>query len=319
MTPIQIISVLLLASCLIGDPLYPAAEAGQFSEVRLHDPLEPVYVGELQERWMFPSDHLPIGITLNNSCRIVTWNVLNSAYMSWISNNSQGFARSILTQEDVAIKENGFTLREHHVIDCLLEMVRSTEFPEHLICLQECSEVFIQELRSRLPDPMNIIRSSDSPVKNQNIVLYDARMFGFVEKTLHANVFASEPGRPLMEVVLEKDGIPFRIFNAHLRCDRTQPQRFELTAFIHGRKKEGEVVIALGDINFSQAQMAEAFAAQSNSFHAFSPYKTTVSPERNSKAIDHIFIDSGGHSLDIKALTPNEALQNLQISVDLLL
>ena len=100
-----------------------------------------VYVGELQERWKFPSDHLPIGISIQDtttSFRVISWNVLNSAYMKWIYDNSQGLARSDLTKEDIPIKEGGLTLREQHVID----LVQS--FSTDILCLQECSEIFIK-------------------------------------------------------------------------------------------------------------------------------------------------------------------------------
>jgi endonuclease/exonuclease/phosphatase family metal-dependent hydrolase len=287
-------------------------------------PSSTTYVGELQERWQFPSDHLPIGIFLqdaNSSFRILSWNVLNTAYIKWIDENSQGLARSGITQENIPIKENGFTVREQHVIDSLLNMAQAPHCPNNILCLQECSERFIQELSRQLPSHIKIIRSSDAATKNQNIVLYNATAFDFVEKNLHSRAFPSEPSRPLMEVVLEKQGIRYRIFNAHLRCESSSTQKFELAQFVYAQKHPEEVTIALGDLNTHRAQMEEAFASQRrepNSFLSFSPYKTTVSPELHSKTIDHIFLDPGPHSLTIREVSPNELLDGLQDLVDLL-
>jgi len=282
--------------------------------------LERIYVGALQERWQFPSDHLPIGVSVtdaNSSFRVVSWNVLNSAYMKWIYDNSQGLAESSLTKEDIPIKENGLTLREQHAIDSLLFMI---EFSSNIICLQECSERFIHELQLQLPFHMKIVRSSDAAVKNQNIVLYDGLLFELIEKNLHAGVFTSEPSRPLMEVVLESQGIRTRIFNAHLRCDALMPQRFELAHFVSSRKKKEEITVVLGDLNVDQKEMKEAFAPHDSShgFLSFSPYKTTVSPELESKTIDHIFIDSGDNILKMRENLPNEMLVGMQDIVDLL-
>lgn len=283
---------------------------------------ERLYVGALEERWTFSSDHLPIGVSItdsNSSFRMISWNVLNTAYMHWIYEGEQGLARSNLTKENFPIKDNGFTLREQHVIDSLFMMVDSSDSSSNVICLQECSEIFIQELELQLPPHMKIVRSSENAVKNQNIVLYDANQFGLIEKNLHTQVFESEPNRPLMEVILEKNGVRYRIFNAHLRCDLSLPQRFELAEFVSSRKSKDEVTVVLGDLNVSQSHMKEALgSADLNGFLPFSPYRTTVSPDLESKTIDHIFIDSGEKILKIRENSPNEVLEELQDMVDLL-
>ncbi len=41
---------------------------------------KPYYVGELGELWLFPSDHLPIGASLDNF-HIAFWNILNKNYL----------------------------------------------------------------------------------------------------------------------------------------------------------------------------------------------------------------------------------------------
>ncbi|MES2272774.1 MAG: hypothetical protein V4487_01080, partial [Chlamydiota bacterium] len=209
--------------------------------------LDKTYVGELQEKWRLPSDHLPIGVTFKsekNVFHLISWNVLNATYLNWIYDNSQGLARSILTEENFPIKETGLTRREDHVIDSLLEMIHSPNLS--VLCLQECSEIFIQELGRRLPSQMKIVRSSDTPVKNQNILIYDTGRFQFVEKSLHLNAFPSEPGRPQMEVVLEKEGVRYRLYNAHLRCDPSKPQRFDLGELVYALKEAGDVDLRRG-------------------------------------------------------------------------
>lgn len=289
-----------------------------FVNLGLFAGIERVYVGELQEQWRQPSDHLPIAVTVDEGSfrySITSWNVLNSAYLHWIYDNSQGLARSAITQDDIKIKENGLTLRESHVIEALLQMIRTPQ----IISLQECSEHFIQELSEQLPEHILIIRSSESSVKNQNIVLYDARFFRFASKMLHMNVFQSEPARPLMEVVLQRNGKRIRIYNAHLRCDPSMLQSVDLAKHVSREKKQGEIVIVLGDLNVDQEQMWEAFELQQeNAFQGFTPYRTTVSPELEAKAIDHIFIDTGDNQLLLTPNTPDSVLKGLQGSVDLL-
>jgi hypothetical protein len=55
-----------------------------------------LYVGELHEKWRFPSDHLPVGIEVNG-VRILSWNVLNNAYIEWVTEkDSQGLNGSLI-------------------------------------------------------------------------------------------------------------------------------------------------------------------------------------------------------------------------------
>ena len=47
-------------------------------------------MGELHEKWQFPSDHLPVGIEVDG-VKIISWNVLNNVYMEWVTTkDSQG-------------------------------------------------------------------------------------------------------------------------------------------------------------------------------------------------------------------------------------
>src|SRR5579859_7614015 len=90
-----------------------------FTPLSLPSDVDRVYVGELQESWDFPSDHLPIGVFLGDGedeTLLISWNVLNSAYLKLIYENSQGLSRSALTRDDFAIKETGLTLREQLTI-----------------------------------------------------------------------------------------------------------------------------------------------------------------------------------------------------------
>lgn len=307
--------------------IYLLTSALTLPHISLQTEPDRIYVGELQEKWKLPSDHLPIGIFLDDTkdqTLLISWNVLNSAYIKLIYENSQGLSRSALTRDDFAIKENGLTLREQLVIQSLLKMIQLPNGSSRLICLQECSELFIQELRSQLPSYINVIRSSETAVKNQNILLYDATVFALVEKTLQQQVFSRDPQRPLMEIVLEKQSVRYRIFNAHLRCDSPNPQSFDLANFIHDRKQNEEITILLGDLNMDQKFMIQALeevAAQhneKNGFLPFSPYKTSVSPELQSKAIDHIFLDPGIQTFTIREADANELLEEMEQIVRLL-
>ena len=63
-----------------------------------------VEVGKLQKKWQFPSDHLPIGMTVKG-VHIASWNVLNTAFFRWIEKNSQGLKDSMLKEENYPVKD----------------------------------------------------------------------------------------------------------------------------------------------------------------------------------------------------------------------
>lgn len=49
------------------------------------------FVGELGMAWQFPSDHLPIGASIDN-IHFALWNTLNTDYLHWIEKNGQGLS-----------------------------------------------------------------------------------------------------------------------------------------------------------------------------------------------------------------------------------
>ena len=292
-----ILNLILFSGFILNTPLLSAEKQ------------ERIFVGELGAEWQFPSDHLPIGAKIDCAYNFVSWNVLNSAYLHWIYNNDQGLAGSLITQEDIRIDESQLSIREQHVINELIEM---TDKEMHVICLQECSELFIQNLKVQLPKHMKIVRSLDQEVKNQNIVIYNGRFFTLSERTLNIKPFPSDPTRPLMEIVLSANSKLYRIFNAHLKCDSSKTQRFELSNFVKTHKQHNEVTIVLGDLNVDQSQMIEAF--NDESYQPISPYRTTVSPELYSKAIDHIFVNGA----QAEEIASDELLEDLSNCVKLL-
>ena len=74
-------------------------------------------VGELGEKWQFPSDHLPIGLTAGN-IHVATWNTLNTRYIYHILTNQQGLRDSLIVDANVPLKEGSpLTLRESQIID----------------------------------------------------------------------------------------------------------------------------------------------------------------------------------------------------------
>jgi hypothetical protein len=284
------------------------------------DIYDEAYVGELQEKWIFPSDHLPIGIAIDD-LQMVSWNVLNTLYMRWVYENSQGLSRSILTQEDRVIDSSSdLTEREKHVIDYILSMINHPTAPKPVLCLQECGSVFLHALAQQLPEHMQMVKEK-AYAKDQNILIYDTKKLELLHSESTQGVFVqSSPTRSILQTVLKDKHSHqvYRIFNVHVPGDPNAPGRYELARYAEQQQKPGETTIVVGDMNFNTNQMQDAFAQLQNpSFYCFSPpYWTNIDPNHfYRKAIDHFIINNPS----AYALTPEEILPgHLQHMVDVL-
>lgn len=281
--------------------------------------LEPMgtYVGELQEQWQFPSDHLPIAMTYDN-IQLVSWNVLDGEYMDWqIEKNSQGLSRSMIADEHVYIGDSDLTMRDIHIADQVLEMISHPTHPRGILGLQECSDAFIEELKSRLPEHFEVISLYG------DATLIDLRQFEVVESKEVAGVFSDSPERSFQDITLRRldNGQSLRLINIHLPGDPTKPGRFEFAKYLARTFNPNITTLAMGDMNFNELEMAgamsEAFPTM-NPFTINSPYCTNISPnEFNSKAIDH-FIVYSAEGAPVTLNTPDQVMTGLDQIVSLL-
>lgn len=247
------------------------------------------YVGELQEKWQFPSDHLPIAMSFDR-LNIASWNVLDAAYMDWvIEKNHQGLSRSLISDEHVYIGDSKLTFRDLHTIDLVKEMIES---PRDVIALQECSRAFIKQLRSELPENFKIIAHyGEALVINMN-------QFEVMEAKAVRGIFKASPQRTLQVISLlrKETQETLHFVNAHLPGDPNLPGRFEFAEYLAEFQKANpdDVVIGLGDMNFNELEMKEAFSSaygKGSPWQMISPYCTNIAPDNfYSKAIDHFFI-----------------------------
>ena len=275
------------------------------------------YVGELQEKWQFPSDHLPIGMTFDN-LNLISWNVLDAEYMSWVTEkNSQGLSRSMIVDEHVYIGNSKLTIRDKHVVDLILQTISHPTHPRSILSLQECSKSFIEELRSRLPAHFEIISN------HEEAVLLDRRLFEVVEAKEVPGIFTNDPYITLQDITLRRldNGQALRLVNVHLPGDPTKPGRFEFAQYLAKTLDPALTTLAMGDMNFNELEMSEAMAQafkNDSPFSVYSPYCTNISPYVfKSKAIDHFLVYSPNQS-PVVLSTPDQIMPGLDSTVALL-
>ncbi len=263
------------------------------------------YVGELQERWTFPSDHLPIGMTFD-SIHIASWNVLDAADMDWVTKeNSQGLSRSMIADEHIAIPGTKLTVRDRRIADLIGEMLFHPTHPRSLLALQECSEPLAEELRSRF-GPLGFLLVSNVG----KAVLLNTSLFEVIEAKAITGLFSREPQEPIQVLLLKRldTGEQIRWINAHLPGDPKGPARFEFAKVLSDTFDPEELTLAMGDMNFNELEMADALQCP---FRVYAPYCTNISPYTFfSKAID-LFLVYSPQEKELVLSKPDQLLSNL--------
>ena len=200
----------------------------------------------------------------------------------------------------------------------IIDMVNHKTFPRSLLCLQECGQFFLKELQEQLPKKMQIIFSSKYPRKNQNIVIYDSDVLKF-DEAASKTVFPfpnSDKGREAMNLVFRRGETTYRVINVHVPGNPKLPGTQDLATYLKKAHQEGETTLCLGDMNFNEIEVKEAFDQTLSEYSLISPYPTNVAPKSfHSKCIDHFFI-KGADSIQENA--PNSLFPGLADMVKLL-
>lgn len=289
-----------------------------------------VVVGELQEKWKFSSDHLPIGAKVDDF-NLLSWNVLNTRYIGWVMKNSQGLSRSLITEQNQSIDGSCLTVRDSKIIDTLLATIAHPFHPRSILCLQECSWHFVQELKNRLPAHMTLV----SPLSNavdQRVIIYDNTKFDCAHQRVSWPYKESDIRKDIIDLRLQNksSGKIYQIMNTHVPGDPGKPGRAELVNYLlsHYSKQDKAIPLLMGDLNFTEVEIRQAFFEAfvktnpredfNQYFNIFNKYNTNIAPATfEAKCIDHI-IKWGDESAFISMSEPEEIMEGLKEMVDLL-
>lgn len=284
------------------------------------DPNPTDYVGKLAEKWQFPSDHLPVGAKVGNA-NIITWNVLNNHFMSWVTElDSQGLNGSLISKlhDQKSLKYPGLTLRDELIASQLLHIISNND--NLILALQECSPEFTRALDQMLPSHMDMLLS-DKPGASidYNIVAYNKNTFTLTNSSIDKPFTLSDPKRTTLTLNLQEKSTQqnYQVICAHIPGDPNKPGTTEFAHHVLSHLKPDHHTIALGDMNFTHDEMQAAFnQVAPNSLRNLASYNTNINPVTfTAKAIDHIWVNT---DLPCTTFSPNQILPNLQSTVDLL-
>ena len=173
-------------------------------------------------------------------------------------------------------------------------------------------------VKEKLPDYMSIVFTQEEPCPmNQDVVVYDTHHLTYREDLSQIDYpYECDPTRPVMNLVFEKEGQLYRIVNGHLPGDPTLPGKEQFAAYIN--LMDDDVVVAMGDMNFTREEMQKAFLNEGRENVPFSlipSYPTNIGLSLRSKAIDHIYVKG---TFDWELRSPEQVFEGLTPTLNLL-
>jgi hypothetical protein len=286
------------------------------------------YVGELGTAWQFPSDHLPVGASIDN-IHFALWNTLNTEYLHWIEKNGQGLRDSLILKANIPLSENSnLTVREDVVLEYIMKMLQHPTHPRSVLALQEVGGCLFRELSLRLPDFMQVFPKNADEQEIEDIFIVDTRIFDILDFELSHYTFAQNT---IIRMTLREKatGLSYRFIQSHVPGGpvNSLPARIELAEKVMQEYHDDTISIVLGDMNrssdyflpqFELAAIKSGLVAQPFINMDIS-YPTHVSTHMEAAWIDNIFIANPYSHIDCHAAKDaTELLAELQPTFDLL-
>jgi len=309
----------LYSSNLIATP--SASVSQQTTETTLSslEKNQPYFVGELGPAWEFPSDHLPIGVTLG-SFHIAFWNNLNKDYLGHIDANTQGLRESSILRDNIQIdSDSPLTIREVTIANMVMEMINHPTHPRSLVALQETHADLQNFLSEKIPLTWKIATPLNQPI-SQDLFLYDSAVFNLI--AIDSVLYAETAPKSIFTLTLEEKatGKIFRFLQSHVPggpvkskegCEKFSAESLQ-------QFDPGLTIVLMGDMNQSPNVVHDALtkafkaAGLSNSPYTYLSidYPSHMNTHTQASWIDHFFIYTADSDLNIKGSDYPEELSN---------
>jgi hypothetical protein len=288
---------------------------------------DPYFVGELGSSWEFASDHLPIGLTMDQT-HISFWNILNKLYLGHIVENTQGLRESAIMRDNVPDTQNPpLTVRETTVLKEIAEMIHHPTHPRSLIALQETHPDVLKALQKSLPPGWQIALPPGQKT-SQDIFLYDTQVFELV--SLEAEKYSDQLPKTIFSLTLTEkaSGKTVRFIQSHIPGGPVNsPAACAKFAEVALKQFDPSItLILMGDMNQSPSVIEKALdLAAKNAGLDKQPYRYLENPNpthmntlMEASWIDLFFIYTPDSSAKIQPSQPEELFDELVPIVNLL-
>lgn len=260
---------------------------------------QPYFVGELGDKWQFPSDHFPRGATVGNF-HIAFWNVLNKNYLEHIEQNTQGLRHSSILKDNILF-DSGSTLTIREVVSgqIILEMINHPTHPRSLLGLQEVHPDLHHYLKQHLPSHWVIATPPNQPY-SQDLFLYDSDVFEYVD--VEAVKYSSKGDKTIFTLTLREkvSNKIVRFLQSHIPGGPNSAEgctKFSEEAL--KRYNPNLTILLMGDMNQSPDAMQKSLEKAAEMKSCFQPfvylpitYPSHVDTKLKASWIDNFFVYS---------------------------
>ncbi|MEZ4754910.1 MAG: endonuclease/exonuclease/phosphatase family protein [Bdellovibrionota bacterium] len=267
----------------------------------------------LGANWRFPSDHLPVSLRLNfNSQEIglVSWNVLNEAFIKYIETNQQGLLGSPITE--LANASSGISPRDSLILQILKELLDLND----IICLQECGKEFVTALArlcSFILDKESreicMITSTETPQKDQGVILYNKDK---LKLNSHKVIpFSTHHSKYMIwanfELVAASRNSDFTVVNTHVPGDPEVllKSHQELAKNLHAIPNDRPFIVC-GDMNGDPKLIVDNSIYGTDTAILSPDYPTHITTERQAEIYDYFIVRQTPASI-LEHATPQTA------------
>lgn len=122
------------------------------------------------KHWTEPSDHLPIGTLLFGKIKVVTYNILNSKYVSYHKKGE--FETSPLIQKEATPSKlyPNLSLREEESFENIQSLIEGKDGAD-ILCIQECSDKMFKFLQDAFAGKNIELSMTDGKMDNHVVTL----------------------------------------------------------------------------------------------------------------------------------------------------
>ncbi len=285
----------------------------------------PFFVGELGEGWRFPSDHLPIGMSING-LNFTNWNILNTAYLGYILSNTQGLKDSLIMETNRIGQDPRLTQREEIILDQVLTLLQHPTSPRSLLSLQETGEAFWEVLKERLPPNFKTTTTFPNDLAHGDVFIYNSDLFEYM--SLQSETYTCNPTNTMMSLTLKErsSGQQYRFIQSHVPGGpvHSDPARAEFADFVMKQFDSSMVLVVMGDMNRPPddflnnfARSAEKYSMEQPYKNAAIPYPTHINTHQEASWIDNLFFFTPSE-MPVEISKENSFFPSVQETINLL-
>ena len=252
----------------------------------------------LAARWTFPSEHLPVGLTVRRTCdndfvSVVSWNVLHSSEL-----NAQSLPP--LYQQPVGPSAG----KEFQIADKVFAILKRLGT---IVCLQKCSKTVLTLISQRIASAWGSrfqIITTDGTHKDLGVIILDKEFYKVQSHKAFYGIYSDDPADFILEASIQTHmkQFEFKIINTHIppgagSQGAGSQGKDELAAHLRADQNPNKTTILVGDMNQTALEISKAITPGFQSI-AF-PYYSHIDTQKERVDYDQAFVEHR-HPLEVR-------------------